>query len=189
MSPMRLAGVAYLLLIVAQIAPQNARAQQPQLGAGARVRLTVPRESADRLVGTIATIGKGGLTLEVQSGTPLDLPFTSVSKLEISTRPADRMNGFWKGAGIGFLIGGAAGVVIGLVAGDDEPDFVSFSAADKALIAGIGLGTLGALLGGAIGAASGRERWEEVAEPFSDWGFRALPGLHRGLSLELSGRF
>jgi len=65
-----------------------------------------------------------------------------------------------EGLGIGGGIGAATGVIIGLASGDDscDPDgdcFLTFSAADKAMIGGVVLGVLGGGLGLIVGAMKG----------------------------------
>ncbi len=64
-----------------------------------------------------------------------------------------------KGALHGLLIGGAAGALLGFASGDDESDFLlSFTAEEKALIGGASWGALGLILGGIIGATSGKDK-------------------------------
>ena len=53
-------------------------------------------------------------------------------------------------AGKGFLIGAGVGILSGLISGDDPPGFISFSAADKALIFSIPLSAVGLIIGAAI---------------------------------------
>lgn len=182
-------GILCLIVIAAHIAPLDVCAQQRQVSPGAKVRLTVPSKGRSPLVGTLTHIGDTGITLNVQGQTdPIELPFTSVSKFEISIREANPIGGFWKGAGMGFLFGATAGVVIGLVGGDDE-GALNLSAEENALVFGVILGIVGAAFGGASGAAKGSEHWEEVAEPFTDWRVGIWAPQHDGLSLTLSRRF
>lgn len=64
-------------------------------------------------------------------------------------RKGSEINGFFLGALTGFVIGGFAG----LVSGDDEPGWFSFTAEEKAVILGV-LGTApGAIIGGIVGSA------------------------------------
>ena len=149
------AAIVILLLITANIAPPDARAEQLLIEPGTKVRLTVPSEGKNPLVGRITKIGVDGLTLEMRDRpTPMEVPFTSVSKFEINTHAVDRSAGFWKGAGIGLLVGAVGGAAIGLASGDDEPGLMTLSATDKAIIAGIALGIVGGLFGGFLGAVN-----------------------------------
>jgi hypothetical protein len=56
-----------------------------------------------------------------------------------------------KGLGLGILTGGVVGSVTGLLSGDDEPGWFSFTVEQKAF----GLGVVFALMGGIIGGISG----------------------------------
>ncbi len=62
------------------------------------------------------------------------------------------------GAGTGLLIGGSTGALIGFLSGDDTSGWVRFSAADKALIYGVGLGSIGLLIGAVGGAFAGTDK-------------------------------
>lgn len=82
-----------------------------------------------------------------------------------------------RGAGEGFLIGtgigAGVGVVLGLADGDDPPCadgswcLFNMSAGEKAILGGIMLGSIGSLVGVAIGAVSGSEVIYENSESFS----------------------
>ena len=68
----------------------------------------------------------------------------------------DRARGFFEGAGIGVLSGAGAGIMLGLLDGDDDPDqLFAFSATDKAMLYGTLFGILGAGAGCVIGALVG----------------------------------
>jgi hypothetical protein len=60
-----------------------------------------------------------------------------------------------KGLGIGSLSGGIAGSSLGLLSGNDEPGFMSFTAGQKAAILGIGLAVMGGVIGAVSGAIAG----------------------------------
>ncbi|NIV71632.1 hypothetical protein GWN26_03520 [Candidatus Saccharibacteria bacterium] len=59
--------------------------------------------------------------------------------------------------GVGFLAGFSTGAIVGFASGDDESGWVRFTAAGKALIGGIALGTVGGITGLVIGAATGHK--------------------------------
>lgn len=101
----------------------------------------------------VAIRAPDGVTFANDAGV---LPPTAVAKVtEIR-----HGRGALEGAGIGFLIGAVAGAAIGFADGDDEcsPEgwcFVAFSAEEKAVIAGIGIGGIGGLIGLVAGGLSG----------------------------------
>ena len=67
----------------------------------------------------------------------------------ISTK---RRGGALHGALLGGAIGVSTGVVIGLISGDDHSSIISFTAEQKAIIDGVGLGVIGALTGAIVGS-------------------------------------
>ena len=60
-----------------------------------------------------------------------------------------------KGLSLGTLTGGIAGAGLGLLSGDDKGGFISFTAGQKAVILGAGLGLIGAIVGGISGGLKG----------------------------------
>lgn len=62
---------------------------------------------------------------------------------------------FLKGLSMGLLIGGLGGAVIGLLDGDDPSGFFAMTAGQKALAGALGLGLLGAPIGGIWGMIKG----------------------------------
>jgi hypothetical protein len=62
-----------------------------------------------------------------------------------------------KGLGLGSLSGGVLGSGLGVLSGDDEPGFFSFTAGEKALIFGAGLAVMGGVIGGISGAIAGTD--------------------------------
>ena len=109
---------ALLLAPLADLTAQEA----VQIVPGARVRVTVPTFnrmtwSRDRVkwVGAFVALRPDTLVLNVKGQTtPLEIPFASVSKLEVS-KGQKRSAG--KGAGRGFLIGACCGILVGAGAG------------------------------------------------------------------------
>lgn len=74
---------------------------------------------------------------------------------EINRMIVKREGQFWKGFRYGALIGGGAGVIIGLASGGNDGGFLVFSPAAMALAGAVIFGVPSALIGGAIGAAKG----------------------------------
>ena len=64
-----------------------------------------------------------------------------------------KKNAIGKSMGYGALIGFGLGAVIGLASGDDKGGFISFTAEEKALAAGIFLTIPGAIIGALVGSA------------------------------------
>lgn len=182
----RMKIVPLVFILVASTA-LDALAQYP-LGfvKGSRVRLSMANdegavrtyggpERPKRWIGTVVSIGADSLTIDLEGREErLQLPFSSISKIETYIGPSEKGPLFWKGFGIGFLIGGGVGVLAGYASGDDEPGFVAFTAAGKALFAGVFLGLLGATLGGIVGVANANKQWEEV--PNLELGVWPQPG-------------
>lgn len=79
------------------------------------------------------------------------VPLSSVHEIKV-TSPA---SGLAKGAGIGFVVGGVTGVIMGFADGDDTRGWFRMSAGQKALVGGVMLGTVGAVVGGLVGLAGG----------------------------------
>lgn len=82
------------------------------------------------------------------------------SYLQITSVTIQNDSKVLSGMGTGFLVGAGFGASIGLIDGDDTGGFIGFSAGQKALIGGISLGVVGALIGTAIGAGSSED--EEI---------------------------
>jgi hypothetical protein len=132
--------------------------QEPPVAPGDRVRVTAPTIDPDMFVGTLVALGADTCLLEVEGrAAPMTLPLASVTSLEVWR---ERESKLAQGATLGLLIGGFAGGVFGyaVCSGDKcEADVGTAVAAFGGIGAGAGL-----LLGAAIGAASGRDRWEVV---------------------------
>ena len=70
---------------------------------------------------------------------------------DINFISTERQGGSLHGALLGGAIGVSTGIVIGLISGDDSSIF-GFTAEQKAIIGGVGLGAIGALTGAIIGS-------------------------------------
>jgi hypothetical protein len=127
-----------------------------RLASGTRVRVTVPT-GGGRLVGTVLALDDKNLTLQVPGKTDTAvLRREDITELFVSAGRRSR----GRGALIGAAIGAGAGALIGLAAGsDDRSNFIRFSAGQKAVLFGIVLAPIGALVGAAGHPA---ERWKEL---------------------------
>jgi hypothetical protein len=173
-----------------------------------RVRLALQTPSgkrlSGRLVGQLVASGPDTLTVSTGSGREVVVRRTEVRQLERSLGRRSRGGSALRGAAIGLGIGGVLGAGIGAMSGDDRErvvacppyygfgfgplcgDLFLFSAGDKALIGGVALGTVGALLGGIGGAVAPGERWQRAQASGPTLTLRP----HRGaLGAELSLRF
>ena len=161
---------------------------------GVRVRVSVPSElywslsdRRYRLVGSVASIGDGRLMLGYENReTPLEIPFESVRRIEISR--GSRGGSPLKGAGIGFLVGAGFGFVLGIADGDDEGGLFSMSAEEKAVTAALGVGMAGLFVGLIGGLLSGGEQWETIPDPFPDVDVTVSP-QGRSLSVAVTEGF
>ena len=81
-----------------------------------------------------------------------------VTRLEVST---GRRRHTWRGAGIGALVGVTSGAFVGYASGDDG-GWCCFTAEAKAVMTGVGLGGLGAVIGAVVGSLTRSDRWISV---------------------------
>jgi hypothetical protein len=170
-----------------------------------RVRLALQTPSGTRLSGRIAgeIVATGPETLTVRTGErEVVVRRDEIARMDRSLGRRSRGAGALRGAAIGLGIGAVLGAGVGALSGDDSersycPPYdgfgfgsicgplFTFSARDKAVIGGVALGTLGAVLGGIGGAAAPGERWrrDQPGPAF------ALRPQRRGLGAELALRF
>lgn len=126
------------------------------LTVGSRLRLSAPSFSDRRLIGTLREWNTDALSLKTRTNALQTIPHTAIEKLEISQGRNPRRT--LTATGIGFLIGTAVGVL-----GQRWACSWSESDCDITVSKTIGIGVLGAIPGGVIGAILGREKWREVA--------------------------
>ena len=133
-----------------------------QLGSRVRVYFDEDSDKGSRTQDLTGNLGDlDDETLSLESTFHDDAPDTvaiareSISRMDLRTREGKRTQ--W--AVLGFGIGFATGMVLGLMDGDDRSGFVRFSAEEKGVMMGLPLGVLGLILGAA--AAPGQE-WQSV---------------------------
>jgi hypothetical protein len=146
--------------MAALVAPRFARAQE--LSVGARVRVSAPEFNIENRTGTITRLTADSLSVDFGGRRPrLTTSIDKVSRLEVPVGKA-RAAGFLYGASIGVMAGAVVGLGVGALAirdctsGDGPPCELIF------LFTIPGGAAVGLIVGGIIGAANPRDRWEEV---------------------------
>lgn len=98
------------------------------------------------------------LLLGSSSGTDVSIEVTDINTIKIVKKSRAL-----SGLGLGSLIGGGSGAAIGFLSGDDPHNqLFSFSAGEKALIAGVALGIVGGLVGLTAGALAGTDKTIQI---------------------------
>jgi hypothetical protein len=148
---------AALALVSALVAVPAGLAQAPSLTPGARIRLSAPGYEIKNRPGTLVRVTPDSLTIDFRrNAEPITVPLDALTRLDVS-RGRRREAGFWRGAGIGFLITGAlvgAAVLSARECGED-------CQVPLMIYGGSGL-VLGTVLGGIIGARKAPDLWEAV---------------------------
>ena len=152
------------------------------LETGARVRVT---SSEPGFLGspTVANVlAQRGDTLFLRrEGTRDTLPISlrSITQLDVST---GRSSHIGKGMGLGFLGGAVIGAILGAATHKScSGGPACFTQGGDALVAGLVVGLIGTLAGGAIGAVWQTENWERLAVMSVKLGFRVAPSGTGGL--------
>jgi hypothetical protein len=154
---------AFLLLGATALA-----AQDSPVPVGARVRARVQSEDGNRrharaVQGIVVSGDSAGIALSTEADEHLALPFSTLTRLQQSGGRRSRGAGALRGAGLGFLFGGLGGGVVGYASGDDDPGcWFCLTAKENAVLLGVALGTVGAVVGTAVGATRPGERWRKV---------------------------
>jgi hypothetical protein len=169
-----------LPLVVIAVGAQSAGGQ---VDSGARVRVTTDSLGQQRLVGTLLSADSDSLRLRsARDHQPVAVSTASVVRLEQSHGRRTRSG---HGAAVGALVGGGAGLLLGLIASGENDSWFEIGPGEIAA-ASVFLAAGGALIGVLIGAASHTERWEPVPVPGSAKLEAARP---RWPLLKLSMRF
>ena len=146
-------------IAVATAAPAWSVVAQTIPGPGSRVRVTAPLYDMRGATGVVMRLTTDSITIE-RDGWPRDvtLPVDRLSRLEVSTGKL-RSHGFFRGAGLGLIIGALVGATFGGV------QYLSSSDELRGLhiVAGgiVGAGA-GLIVGGIVGVARPPDRWENV---------------------------
>ncbi|HEU0299614.1 MAG TPA: hypothetical protein VFR37_09175 [Longimicrobium sp.] len=152
------------LAALALTAPAAAQ-QTPDDGlSGTRVRVTAPNFLPATVTGTVASYTQAGIVVVDEfSGDSILLPLRSVSRLDTYAGGSAAGSAWYRGR-VGAFIGAGMGLIAGpLLAKTVDKDMV-----EATLLGGaIGLGA-GFTVGAVYGAATPRERWKWVIQP---WGY------------------
>jgi hypothetical protein len=191
--------------VLAAVPAVAAHPDRPETAARVRLALRTPdgKRLSGRIVGQLVASGPDTLTVSVGPGREAVVKRADVWRMEHSAGKRSRGAGALRGAAIGLGVGVVLGAGVGALSGDDRERVVycppyhgfgfgplcgplfTFSARDKAIIGGIGLGSLGAVLGGIGGAAAPGERWRR-AHGVRDVALELQPA---GLGARLALRF
>jgi hypothetical protein len=150
--------------VLALAAPAAAQ-QTPDDGlSGTRVRVTSPNFLPSTVTGTVSSYTQQGIVVVDEfSGDSILLPLRSVSRLDTYAGGTAAGSAWYRGR-VGAFIGAGMGLIAGpLLAKTMDKDMV-----EATLLGGaIGLGA-GFTVGAIYGAATPRERWRWIIQP---WGY------------------
>jgi len=147
-----------------------ASSQAAQARSGELIRITTAPNAPDKRTrarssseayypaARVLSVGSDSLFLLVAPAETLAVALAGVTRLEVST---GRRRYALRGAGIGALIGVTSGAVAGYASGDDR-GWCCFSAGEKAVVYGVGLGISGLVIGSVVGALTVSDRWISV---------------------------
>lgn len=174
---MSLKSIAGLLFCLPFLLPTGLSAQELQ--PGERVRVTALGVSNQPIVGELREISRDSLTIRRQgTDARTSMSLSSVSRIEVSR---GLQSNTWRYATTGALVGGAAGLVIGILATDDVGGIAG---------ATVGGGLVGGIGGGLVGRNQRSEAWETVSIPRDtrgpNTGLTRLPGPTLSVSIPVS---
>lgn len=136
------------------VAPRSVWAQGAVAAVGDTVRVFAPEDAVWR--GRLTALTHDSLTLALADSSHT-LARADVLRLE---RYEGREHKLKTGAGIGFLLGALLGGAVGYTGISDDGTSTSDRSPARAAGAGIGIGLLGAAVGGIIGAGVVGDHWE-----------------------------
>ena len=153
------AARAFTLLVVLPFVALRAQGPWPA-GIGQRVRVTMD-SGTGAWIGTLVRQDSTSITLHgpgLSDSSAVTLPLDRVRQLEMSV---GRQSNAGKGALIGFGVGAATGLAVGI--GCASSDTLFQCSGGEVVEATVVFGFIGAGVGGLVGLASSSERWEKVA--------------------------
>jgi uncharacterized membrane protein YedE/YeeE len=169
------------ILLAVLVFSSPVAAQMAGLDAGARVRVTSPRDDLKKHVGTVMEVRGDSVVVASRDGTR-SIALENVTALDVSTgvRTQVRRSALI-GFGAGALVGGIAGAV-----SYAEPDLVFNSAAELGAVSALFFGGIGMVAGAVVGALQRTDRWERRDLPVK----AAIGGSRSGVvTLSLSRTF
>lgn len=173
-------------------------AQEPVV-AGQRVRITSTRYELHQQTGQVLSVNAASVTVRIERARTvlhvdtLTLSSGSVDRWEVSRGERRRTRlGAFIGLGTGAIVGWAIGTSTSPQECDPKPfafNCVLVSAATtevRGLIGAMGLGVLGAGVGGLVGSLFRSERWEDAARAPAAASLRSLPDGRVGVGIAVS---
>jgi len=129
-------------------------------------KLIITETDGQQIEGELITVKENSLLLLHTEGRDISVVIADIKLIKIVKKSQ-----FWVGAFAGFLMGGAFGASLGISYAEKEkskPGLLAGYMADWAILGyGLGLGAIGALLGGSIGAFAGTDKTIQI-EGMSD---------------------
>jgi len=123
--------------------------------------LIITKKDGQQIEGELITVKEDSLLLLDTAGKDVSVSIADIKVIKIVKKSQ-----FWVGALSGFLMGGAFGASLGISYAEKEkskPVLLAGYMADWAILGyGLGLGAIGALLGGSIGAAVGKDKTIQI---------------------------
>lgn len=153
-------------LLLASVTPSHAGDARP-LSLGDYIRGQVPDSDnaghAVKIEGTLMELSDTSMIVKsIYLGNPtLNLTRQHVDRLEVRTRPSRNARGFMIGLGVGIVVGAAIGYAVGEPPHEEAFMSMDFTPTpeDGAVIGGLLLGTIGAIVGTIVAPGA---QWEPV---------------------------
>ena len=124
-------------------------------------KLIITKKNGYQAEGELITVKPNSLLLLNTEGRDISVGIADIRVIKIVKKSQ-----FWIGALSGFLMGGAFGASLGISYAEKEkskPGLLAGYMADWAILGyGLGLGAIGALLGGFIGASAGKDKTIQI---------------------------
>ncbi|MCR4339091.1 MAG: hypothetical protein NUW01_04290 [Gemmatimonadaceae bacterium] len=157
------------ILVAVLVFSSPVAAQMAGLGAGARVRVTSPRDDLKKHVTTVTDVRGDSIVVAGRAGSRT-IAISNVTALEVSAGRRMRVVPY---ALLGFGVGAIGGFALGYASYDDG-SYLSNSPSDEGTWAGATLGVLGMFTGAIVGVFHRGDHWVPAQPPV-----RAAMGLTR----------